>query len=480
MYAASSTRYCVAPLRLRQRVDRVAQRRRQQHRVPRAGEARRGGTREVRRQIERIERAVELRAPEGEQRVEALAGDAAALPRREVGVLDRRAARTSAPCPPSRRRTPRPARGTARRATSRPSRCDASRARARDRGPRRRTSVTRNSGSRAMSNGVRARARDDRAPPRARAPRRGALERSTTFIDDRRRRIDDLHRRAVRFAGGEPRAQRLVPRDERVERATQRVDVERAGEPARDRHVVRRQPRRRAVEQPEQLLRERRRQRAAARHGRDRRVVPTRRRPAGGRAAPSPRRSRRRLGVVSVMRFPLPVSSAPARRAAARAPPASCVAPVRRASRRVRRAPRRPRATIASARPATVGAAKKPRSVSDTRKSRDACVTTRVASSEWPPEREEVARRRRRARGPARRPSAGRARAPRRCAAATARRPCAATCGAGSARRSTLPFGESGHASSRTSADGTMHLGQRATQRRRHRRRASTARRGAT
>jgi hypothetical protein len=56
------------------------------------------------------------------------------------------------------------------------------------------------------------------------------------------------------------RAEDLVARDQRVERATQRVDVEWPDDAPRSRHVVRRARRRRVVHEPEQLLRERRRQ----------------------------------------------------------------------------------------------------------------------------------------------------------------------------------------------------------------------------
>ena len=221
----------------RERVDRLAQRERKQLRLARAGEAWRGRSGKVRRQVERIERTLELTAPEREQLVQPSAREPLALPGREVGVLDgqwrERALGTAA-------------RGDVRLAhlakehTERPAvHHDVMRlqhqhvlgiAEAQERD----------------AEEMLVRHVERRASPSAHGTLGFALallggERGE--IDDvqhdRRRRIDQLDGRAVRVSCGEPGAERLVARDERVERATQCDDVERAGETPRDRHVVR-------------------------------------------------------------------------------------------------------------------------------------------------------------------------------------------------------------------------------------------------
>ena len=98
-------------------------------------------------------------------------------------------------------------------------------------------------------------------------------------------RPDDLHRTPVdgRVRG----AQHLVPPDDLVERAPERVDAQPAPEAAGDRDVVRPRDRLELVEQPDALLRERQRELAGADDGDDRARVAAHR--SGTRNASRPR-----------------------------------------------------------------------------------------------------------------------------------------------------------------------------------------------
>ena len=75
--------------------------------------------------------------------------------------------------------------------------------------------------------------------------------------------MDDLHCTVAHRSRTSCEASRVARRS--FDRAAQCIDVERAAEPHGARHVVRREPRRRAIEQPQQLLRERHRHHVANR-----------------------------------------------------------------------------------------------------------------------------------------------------------------------------------------------------------------------
>ncbi|KGC40018.1 putative non ribosomal peptide synthetase domain protein [Burkholderia pseudomallei] len=82
--------------------------------------------------------------------------------------------------------------------------------------------------------------------------------------------------------------------------------------------------------------------------------------------------------------------------------------------------------------------------------------TSCTASSEWPPSSKKLSWRLTRSTCSSSRQIAASASSFAPCGASYSARAYASSAGAGSARRSSLPFGVSGHASSRTYADGTM------------------------
>ena len=353
---------------------------------PRAGEARRGRTREIGRQLERPERAAEPLAPEREQRLEPLAvrcgsrchaaksaywiGSGAkvgAAPAR-LGVVRRaQLAKQHAVRPAVRRDV---------------MRLEHEHVLARRRA---RTSVTREAAARAPGRTACARLLEhDALRSRARARRRGASATSTTFIATGAGGSMTCTG-AVRLAGRERRAQALVPRDDA---SNARRSASTSSGPASRRAIgmlyavspgVAR-----SSSQSSSCANDVGSAPPRGTAG-DRRVVRCASSPSRWASSSISSSKPPAARVVSVMRSPLPVSSAPGRRAAARAPPASCVAPVRRASRCARRAPRPARDDrLREARPRS--ARRRSRAASARRgRARDACVTTRVASSEWPP-----------------------------------------------------------------------------------------------
>ncbi len=136
-----------------------------------------------------------------------------------------------------------------------------------------RSSTPRSSGPRARSNG-----RPASSPARARASASRAALRQPRQVDhgqrEGRRRLDHLHRRALRR--GEDRAQRLVAAHDLAEAARQHRGVERPFDAQRHRHVVERAARLELVEEPEALLGEGERQGPLARHRHERRSEPAR------------------------------------------------------------------------------------------------------------------------------------------------------------------------------------------------------------
>ena len=123
------------------------------------------------------------------------------------------------------------------------------------------------------------------------------------------------------------------------------------------------------------------------------------------------------------------------------------------ARRAARRAPRSARPA-----PATVGASNRLRSGSSTSNASRTRAITWVASSEWPPSSKKLSWTPTRSTPQHLGPDAGQQLLDRRARRDDRRRPAPARrrSGAGSARRSTLPLGVSGSASSSTNADGTM------------------------
>ena len=253
---------------------------------------------------------------------------------------------------------------------------------------------------------------------RASSPARRADLRLALLVGQRRQ---VLHRQreagdgAITCTGcrplGEDRAQRLVPPDDLAQRALQRRRVQRARQAQRDGDVVDRAPRLQLVQEPEPLLRERERQRA--------------------------RRAR------------------PGRAAAAPAAPRGAAPPPRSASS------------------ATVGASKSARSGSSTPNTSRIRDDHPRGQQRVPAQLEEVVVAPPPAPRPAPPPRSPPAPPPSACAAPRTASAAAADSGAGSALRSSLPFGVSGSASSTTNAAGTMYSGSAPAQVRAQRVRAS-------
>ncbi len=216
--------------------------------LARAGERRRQAAPAIGWEIERLGGIAELRTPEREQLVETRAAQSIALPERVVTVLDgqRRKRRIAA---------------RFRGGIGRPelAKHDAERPAVGDdvvRLQHERVVIGRDANQRRAEH-VLVREVERRSRTFAH-DRFGRLHRVRLRADvgqtngDRSRSIDELARLAVDV--GQPRAQGLVSRGERRERALERRDVERSTQTPSDGHVVRRHARHRAVQKPQQLL----------------------------------------------------------------------------------------------------------------------------------------------------------------------------------------------------------------------------------